>query len=99
MSWWEVFAPLWVEVALNSLMILSNCGNIKTEEELSGLSVEQRAKEDTVGTLIFKLVAQGAWLACLVLLCVKLTHPSTFPAWIMFVPLFAFVGCFCCCVS
>jgi len=99
MSWWEVFAPFWVEFVLNVVMTLSNCGNLKTEDDMRGMSMEQRAKEDTAGTIAAKITSYCVWLGCIVLLCLKLTHPSSFPAWVIFLPIFVFAGCFCCCLS
>lgn len=45
------------------------------------------------------LIARSIWLGLLVLLCLKLAHPSSFPAWVIFLPVFIVLGCLCCCTS
>lgn len=99
MSWWETFLPLWVEWAFGTIFELLKCGKLKSQEELSYMSDEARAREETRGTVVCKCFLRCVWLGCIVLLCLKLSHPSTFPAWIIFLPIFVIAGCFCCCLS
>jgi len=99
MSWWEAFAPLWVEWLLGTVIALLSCGKLKSPEELANMSAEAREREETRGKIAAKMVLRCVWLGCIVLLCLKLSHPSTFPAWVIFLPIFALSGCFCCCLS
>lgn len=99
MSWWEVFIPLWVDWVVGTVMVLLSCGKVKSPEELSRLSAEARAREETPGIIAFKVVLRCMWLGFLLLLCFKLSRPSSFPAWIIFLPLFIVSGCFCCLLS
>jgi len=99
MSWWEAFTPFWVHFVLSAVLTLCKCGSLKTEEDLVNMPPEVRARQDTRGTVIFALIGECIWLGCVVLVCWKFSHPSAFPAWFVFLPLFAFAGCFCCCLS
>jgi len=99
MSWWEVFTPLWAEWVFSTVLIFAGCGKIKSQEELAGMTMEERAHEETCGTIMCKVILRCMWLGCIVLLCLKLSHPSSFPAWVMFLPVFVLAGCFCCCLS
>jgi len=99
LTWWEAFAPLWVNIGLGVVMLLMKTRSIKTEDELAGLTNEARATQDTCGSIVAQLIGQCMWLGLIVLVCYKLTHPSSFPAWVVFLPLFALGGCFCCCLS
>jgi len=99
MSWWEVFAPFWANFVLSTVLGLSKCGSLKTEDELLDMPPEVRARQDTHGTIVCTLILQSMWLGCIVLVCWKLSHASAFPAWVMFLPVFALAGCFCCCLS
>jgi len=99
MSWWQVFGPFWVEFALNVALQLSNCNKIKSTEEVSGMPPEQQMKQITKGTIIATIFANCVWVGCVFLLCFKITHPTSFPAWIIFLPMFFVGGCFCCCLS
>lgn len=98
-SWWEVFAPFWVEFVLSVVLSLCKCGSLKTEEELNQMPPEVRIRHETRGSIVATIIAHCVWLGCVVLVCWKLSHPSAFPAWVIFVPLFAFSCCFCCCLS
>lgn len=99
MSWWEVFAPLWVEWGFGTILALCTFGRIKSQDDMVGMSPEERMHQETCGTFVSKLILRCIWLGFLVLLCWKLVHPSSFPAWIIFLPIFGVAGCFCCCLS
>jgi hypothetical protein len=99
LSWWEVFMPLWAEWTIGTVVVLLSCGKLKSLEELSNLTPEARMSEDTYASITAKIILRFMWLGLLVLLCFKLSRPSAFPAWIIFLPAFMVAGCFCCCLS
>lgn len=98
-SWWEVFMPLWAEWTIGTIVVLLSCGKLKSPEELEKLTPEARMHEETSAAITAKVILRCMWLGLLVLLCFKLSRPSAFPAWIIFLPAFIVAGCFCCCLS
>lgn len=98
-TWWEVFMPFWVDYVLGIILELTNCSKVKSAAERAFMTPEAKAREETCGTISAKMILRTMWLGCVVLLCWKLEHPNSFPAFVMFLPLFITAGCFCCCTS
>jgi len=97
MTWWEVFIPLWVEY-----IVITIC-HMLAWDVIVAAAVEPDAPEDRKSQISSSLSAaevfRAMWLGFLVLLCWKLEHPSSFPAWVLFLPVFVLTGCLCCCIS
>jgi len=99
MSWWVAFSPLWVSWTMSIIMNLSRYASVKSAAELESMSETDRAKAVTVESIISIFAGHLISLAFVVLFCMKLVHPTAFPAWIVFLPLFLAGCCFCSCIS
>lgn len=93
LAWWEVFSPFWVGFVINSVMILTKC--CRNRNTL----LEDDPREESTGKIVAQFIQECIWTGCVLLVCLKLSHPHAFPAWVIFLPTFLIAGCFCCCVS
>lgn len=99
LSWWLVFAPIWVDWAISIIWNLVMCGSLKPAEELEGMSDEARAAEVTKGSITFMFILQLIGLTCIVMFCTKLVNQQAVSAFVVFLPLFVVGCCLCCCLS
>jgi hypothetical protein len=98
-SWWLVFLPIWVDWAASMLYGLSQCSKVKSQEELEQMTEEQQAMELTPSKIACNFIAQSICLGFVVLFCNKLATPTSYSAYIVFLPIFVTAGCCCCCMS
>jgi hypothetical protein len=98
-SWWFVFIPIWLDYAVSMVYNLGKCSTIKSPAEYEQMTDEQKANEVTRSGIVCTFIFQSIRLGCVALFVNKLVVRNSYPAYIVFLPVFLTAGCFCCCLS